>query len=267
LRLLLLGDPVAHSRSPAIHQAAFDASGIAAIYSARRVDGPGCEEVVAAMRAGRLQGGNVTMPHKSTVAGLCDELTRDAARTRAVNTLVARDGVISGHLTDVAGIRRAWDRAGLPAGGPVHLLGNGGAAAAALVALEGRPIVVSARRERAAAELVHRVGVAGEVIAWGQPVPGATVVNATPIGMHGENLPDRVLDAASGLFEMAYGSEATPATTVLRRTGAPVAEGRDMLLAQAMASFTLWTGRPAPEAVMRARLGAVAAAGSDSRVA
>ncbi len=253
MRLVLLGDPVSHSRSPAIHQAALRHLGVAGSYHLCKVDAAGLAEAVADMRAGHLDGANVTMPHKRTAAALCDELSADAARVRAVNTLVRRDGGrIAGHLTDVSGIRRAWQKAALPDEASILLLGAGGAAGAALLAMEGRRISVSARRPGRATKLLKEAGVAGREVPWGAAVPGAVVVNATPLGMHGEPLPAPVLAAAAGLFDMAYGPATTPAVTAFRGVGLPVAAGIDMLVAQAAVSFELWTGRPAPEAVMRA---------------
>ncbi len=254
MRLVLLGDPVAHSRSPAIHQAALDHLGIPGRYEARRVDGAGLAGAVAELRAGTLDGANVTMPHKAAAAALADRSTGDARRAGAVNTLSVAAGEVRGALTDVGGVRRAWQWAGLPDDVPVLVLGAGGAAGAALLALEGRAPAVSARRPDAAAALAARIGVAAEVVGWGEARPGRVVVNATPLGMGGEPLPAGVLDGALGLFDMAYGAEPTPAVAAFRAAGRPAADGLDMLVAQAAESFTIWTGEPAPVEVMRAAL-------------
>ena len=254
MRLAVLGDPVAHSRSPAIHTAALEALGIPGSYVARRVDADGMAAAVAEIRSGDLDGANVTMPHKQRAARLSDRLDPVAARAGAVNTLVrAADGV-AGHLTDVAGIEAAWAEAGLPSEGPVLVLGAGGAAAAALLALEGRPLRVAARTSSRASEMLAAVDVVAEVVPWETAVPGAVVVNATPLGMAGEPLPAGLLDGAAGLFDMAYGGGETPAAARCRAAGLPVADGLDMLLGQAMASFTLWTGVLAPAAAMRTAL-------------
>jgi shikimate dehydrogenase len=86
-------------------------------------------------------------------------------------------------------------------------------------------------------------------------LPGAVVVNATPVGMRGEALPTDLVAASSGLFDMAYGSGPTPAVRLARELGLPVADGPDMLLAQAAASFAIWTGVDPPLDEMRAALG------------
>jgi shikimate dehydrogenase len=251
VKLAVLGDPVAHSLSPVLQQAALDACGIAGEYRALRVDEAGMAEAVDDIRRGVLDGANVTMPHKARALALADDAVEVARRAGAVNTLVRVTGRVIGHNTDIVGVQTGWRWGRLPDEGPVLVLGAGGAAAAAVLALEGRDVTVAARRPGVAEELLARLGVAGRAADLSSPVPGAVVVNATPIGMRGEDLPDAILRGASGLFDMAYGPAPTPAVQWARRQGIPVVAGPDMLLAQAMASFRLWTGRPAPEAAMR----------------
>ncbi len=252
MKLAVLGSPVAHSLSPVIHNAALDASGIPGRYTARDVDREGLVAAIEELRAGALDGANVTMPHKSAAFGLCDRAEAHGRRAGAVNTLVTVGGAVVGHNTDVRGIRTAWVWAGLAPEGPVLVLGAGGAAAAAVLALEDRPLTLSARRPEAASSLLGALGVNGRVAEFGTPVPGATVVNATPLGMGGEELPEPVLARCAGLFEMAYGAGPTPAERAVAAASGPVSSGVDMLLAQAAAAFRLWTGREPPLEAMRA---------------
>ena len=253
MKLLIFGDPVEHSLSPVIMGAALRRAGIAGSYGRRRVDAAGMREGAAQIRDGRLDGANVTMPHKRLAAELCDRLTPQAERCGVANTLWRRDGLLHGHTTDPDGVTFAWEDARLPNDAPVLVLGAGGAAAAALLALEGRELRVSARRPQAAAALaggpVEGVGTAE----WGRPVPGAVVVNATPLGLAGESLPEAVLEEAAGLFEMNYGHGPTPAMRTVREAGRPVATGEMMLVGQAVTGFRIWTGVsvPAP-ALLRA---------------
>jgi len=251
LKLAVLGDPVAHSLSPRLHNAALRAAGIEGTYEARRVDAGGMAAAIEEIRTGELDGANVTMPHKRLAAGLVDEVGSEAARAGSVNTLALRGASVVGESTDIEGIRLAWR--GLP-DGPALILGGGGAAAAALLALEGRPLVVSARSSSAAARLIEQTGVAADVAEWGSPVPGAVIVNATPLGMAGESLPSGLLEVATGLFDMPYGAAPTEAVKRARSLGIPALEGVEMLLAQAARSFELWTGVAAPVAAMRAVL-------------
>ncbi|MDH3606650.1 MAG: hypothetical protein OER12_06610 [Acidimicrobiia bacterium] len=248
LKLALLGDPVGHSLSPRLHAAALQATGLEGEYVARRVDADGLADAVAEIRDGRLHGANVTMPHKRLAAELADTRGSDAQRADSVNTLLSVDGVVHGESTDVEGIRRAW---GPLSDGGVLILGAGGAAAAAVLALEGRPLAVSARRPERAHRMLERTGVAGTVVEWGIGLPGRVVVNATPLGMGREGLSDRVIEQASGLFEMPYGADPTHAATRAKALGLPVVEGLEMLVAQAALSFEIWTGLSAPIDAMR----------------
>ena len=237
-------------RSPALHRAALASVGLRGSYEARRVDASGLERAIAELRSGSLDGANVTMPHKQLAATLADRCADVATRAGAVNTLVRVGREVVGHNTDVAGILHAAQARRLPAG-PVLVLGAGGAAAAALLAFEGRPIFVSARRADRAAELIVSTGVDAHAVPWGTSVPQALLVNASAVGMEGEALPLDDLEAHSGLLDMPYASGATPASTAMRAAGRPVADGPDMLLGQAAAAFRLWTGMQPDEAEMR----------------
>ncbi|MDF1597655.1 MAG: shikimate dehydrogenase [Acidimicrobiia bacterium] len=245
----VIGDPVAHSLSPAIHQAAFDELGIDAGYTAIRVDAAGLPAILDDLRTGRFSGVNVTMPHKHRAFELADRVEGDAMRAEAVNTLVHVDGAVVGLSTDIPAIRQVWSRRNLPTGS-VLILGAGGAAAAALVALGEREIFISARSKSRLAGLLDRLAVPATIVPWATSVPGAVVVNATPLGMHNETLPTGLVAQSDGVFDMAYGLLPTPAVIAARTLGLPAADGLDMLVAQAALSFEAWSGRPAPFDVM-----------------
>lgn len=248
LRLAVLGDPVARSRSPVMHTAALEHVGIDGAYLARQVDLGGFELACTEIRSGRLDGANVTMPYKRDALRLADAASAEAAHAGAANTLSRSDAGLQADNTDVGGILDVWARRALPDEGPILVLGTGGAAAAALVALQQRSLRVSGRRPEAAEALVFALGIEAMVVPWGNAVEGSVLVNATPLGMRGESLPDAVLGGAEALFDMAYGAEPTPATR--RMEGRPVADGIDLLVAQAARSFEIWTGQQAPRTVM-----------------
>lgn len=253
MKLAVLGDPVSHSRSPAIHNAALSQAGISGVYEARRVDAAGVQDAFDELRSGVLAGFNVTMPHKGLAAELCDVLDADASVAGSVNTVTLIEGAVWGFSTDIGGVRDVWGE--LPATGPILVLGAGGAAAAASVALAGRPMYIAARRFGAGTDLGRALGERGLAIEvgevrWGVPAVGAVVVNCTPVGMHGEEIPTDVLALSSGLLDMAYASGATPAVETMRRMGLPVVEGLDLLVSQAARSFRIWTGLVPPLAAM-----------------
>ncbi len=244
--LAVLGSPVSHSLSPVMHTAGLRALGLPGRYIAVEVDEAGMRRHAELIRSEVMTGANITMPHKRVAARLSDVLTETAERAGAVNTWYHRDGRLCGHTTDVHGVREVIARRSLPTSS-ILILGSGGAAASALVACDGMEVNVSARSDEKATRLVEGSGVEARVMKWGVPVPGALVVNATPIGMYGELLPHDVVVGASGLFDMTYGTVPSPALLEARRNGVPTADGIDLLAAQAEESFHIWTGRRPPE--------------------
>ncbi|NNC75427.1 MAG: hypothetical protein HKN93_07930 [Acidimicrobiia bacterium] len=232
--------------------AALAATGIEGTYDAIQVDAAGMGTMVARLHHGKLDGANITMPHKRLARLLADEVRSLAQRTGAVNTYSVDDGKVIGDNTDVAGFIDASDWAGIPDDAPLLILGAGGAAAAALVAFEDRRVHLSARRPAAARALARRVGVDTTEVTWGEAVPNTVVVNCTPLGMRGENLPGGVLEQAAGYIESVYGSGPTPAQQAAEDAGVPCATGLDLLVAQGARSFTIWTGFEAPVGAMKA---------------
>ena len=160
----IIGDPVTHSRSPAIHNAAFRAVGLDWVYVAFPVATGAGEEAVRAGRVLGLAGLNVTMPHKAAAASACDELSDRAATLGVANTIVYRpDGTVAGDVTDGEGFVRALAEHGVDAAGRrVLVIGAGGAARAITLALAdaGAGVTVSARREDAALEVATLVNTA-----------------------------------------------------------------------------------------------------------
>ncbi|MDP9494410.1 MAG: hypothetical protein M3P87_04135 [Actinomycetota bacterium] len=250
IRLALLGDPVDHSRSPAIHRAALASLGLSGSYEARRSGQAGLNAAIDELKDGALDGINVTMPLKAMAAAAADRLTDLAARSGSVNTLRARDRQAEGHSTDAAAMRTVLQGPRFDETAPVLVLGAGGAAAAVLTAIEGRTVYLGARRDRAAQVLAKAAGYDVVVVPFEEPVPGAIVVNATPIGMNGELLPPGMVEGASGLVDLAYGHTDPPSTVLARAIGLPVVDGIEFLARQAYESFMWWTGREAPLEVM-----------------
>jgi shikimate dehydrogenase len=250
LRLAVLGDPIDHSRSPAIHNAAMRHLGIEGRYEARRAGSAELSQAVAELRSGSLQGINVTMPLKEEAARLADILSAEASKSGSVNTLRHRDGSVEGHSTDVIASRLAVSDDRFEASAPIFILGSGGVAAAVLVGAAGRVVFLSARNLERAASLADRVGAEVGLVPFGTGVAGALLVNATPVGMSGEPLPKAILRPASGLVDLVYGDEPTATVSQARESGLPVMDGIEFLVLQAVASFEWWTGRLAPVEVM-----------------
>jgi shikimate dehydrogenase len=256
----VIGDPVAHSLSPTLHNAAFETLGLDWVYVAFPVPRGRGADAVAAVPALGLAGFNVTMPHKEDVAGACHELTADAAALRSVNTVVALpDGRTLGDSTDGPGFLDALadDAIGI-SGQSVLVLGAGGAARAIVLALgrAGAAVTVAARRPDVA-EAAAALAPGGRALPIGavDPSPFAVVVNATPLGMSGgDALPvdPESLHGGHAVVDLVYHPADTPLLTAARAQGATAVNGLGMLLHQAARSFTQWTGQPAPIGAMRA---------------
>src|SRR5687767_1262509 len=191
----LLGHPVAHSLSPAMHNAAFAALGLPHHYETRDVEAERLEDFVDALRKDDVLGANVTIPHKERALRYVEEAGKDARRVGAVNTIVRRGARLTGENTDVYGFERAISESPsgekLFAGGTVLLLGAGGAGrACALVLLErGNQVHVASRTRARAEQLAAGIEVDGrrpKAVRWPTSDDLAAVdavVNATPLGL------------------------------------------------------------------------------------
>ncbi len=251
-RAAVIGHPVAHSRSPRMHNAAYAALGLDWEYDALDVAPDDLEEFVRALPAGDLVGVNVTIPHKMQVLQLCGSLSAEARRAGSVNTIVVGgDGRLHGDSTDGRGLLWAI---GETDPGAALVLGAGGSARAAVAALQdaGWLVAVSARRPEAASQL----GV--EVVPWPPVDLPELVVNATPIGQAGDlvSLPldPALLRPGQTVVDLAYRGDGLP-TALARageRAGARAVDGLDVLVGQGLLAFELLTGVSPPVDVMRA---------------
>ncbi len=244
----VIGKPVSHSRSPELHNRAFEALGIDYVYLKFPVED--LDEFLANADGIGIEGFSVTIPHKVEIVKRLSRLTAEAEQTGAVNTVFREGGGWVGDNTDVHGIRRAL--AGFDTQGwKVVILGTGGAARAAVAALEGaQSITLLSRRQKPGA------------LRWSREVrldrldriadyDCDLLINATPVGMApGE---DRCLVegpiGAAVVFDMVYNPAETRLLQAAAGQGKRTISGKKMFLAQAGRQFEIWTGRPAPEEV------------------
>jgi shikimate dehydrogenase len=287
----VIGHPVRHSLSPALHNAAYAALGLDWVYVAFPVPAGQGGAAVAAMRTLDLAGLSVTMPHKADVVGGLDRLGPTAARLGVVNTIswtTSTEGPeLEGDSTDGAGFLDALrgDDGFDPAGRRCVVLGAGGAARSVCLALaEARAasIHVVARRGSAAQECAALAAPVGTAVALtsdpGSKSPGSKsradlaeaigaaelIVNATPVGMSlGDGLPfgldPAVLNRGQFVADLIYAPARTPLLAAARARGASTANGLGMLIHQAARQIAVWTGCPAPlEAMSAAALAALA---------
>ena len=247
-RLVLLGHPVGHSLSPRIQNAALRSAGIPLEYVALDVPpaslDAALDDIVAAGAAG-----NVTIPHKEAVAERAS-LTTLARRVGAVNTFWVESGVLQGHNTDVHGFD-ATVRAllGGPPRGIVAVLGAGGAAAAVLTAIEGwhaAAALVHARTAARAETLCARFPRVARPVGSVQEAvrDAALVVNATPIGLHGDEHPAPLdlIPAGAAIVDLVYRRGGTAWSRAARERGHHASDGLPMLIEQGAAAFEQWFG-------------------------
>ncbi len=257
-RLAVLGHPVSHSRSPAMHSAALAALGLASEWSYEAIDlAPDeFEPRVRAMAAGEFAGANVTVPHKGAALSLADTLSETAREIGAANTLSFEAGEIHAANTDAQGL---LDALPLPPGGRRTLvLGAGGAARAAVWALvrEGAEVDVWNRTGLRAEHLCDELG--GTPVAVTDQATYELIVNTTTAGMGGENpfaeLPFESSGFAAGqtVVDLVYGERPSQLLAAAKAAGATVVDGTEVLVRQGGLSLRIWTGCEPPLEAMRA---------------
>lgn len=276
LTLGILGWPVAHSRSPAMHGAAIQALGLDATYARFAVPPGRLAAAVEGLRALGVHGANVTLPHKEAVLPLLDEVDAPARAIGAVNT-IARDGErLLGSNTDAPGLVRSLVEAGVSLDDSrVVVLGAGGAARAAVVGLAdagASQLVVAARRPAQAEELLRGVGPAlGSTEARASELGTALkdafasatlLVQATSATLDGrvgaqafaDALPMAALADSCVVTDLVYTPRRTTVLAAAEARGLLTVHGLGMLLFQGVIAFERWTGAAAPVEVMRAAL-------------
>ena len=253
----IIGSPIRHSLSPALHNAGFAASGIDWVYTAFEVESGGARAALDAMRIFGFGGLSVTMPHKEDVAGIVDELDPAAAALRSVNTVVPiGGGRLKGYSTDGAGFLASLVAEAVDVEGQRVCVLGGGAAARAIVDSLSRAgaaaiSVVNRSHERAAIAAALADGI-GEV---GDPIDIANcdiLVNATSIGMGSNELPcdPALLHEGQVVADIVYHPRSTALLAAARNREARVVEGLGMLVHQAVVQQQLWTGITVDAAVM-----------------
>jgi len=253
----ILGDPVAHTLSPAMHNAAFRVLGLPAVYVALRCPPPDVAGLIRALcHAGG--GGNVTVPHKEAAAESVDRPEPAVERLGACNTFWGDDGATVGDNTDVPGLLAALDDLEPPPG-PWLVIGTGGGARAVAGGARerGAPIAVASRsadRRRRLEDWARKLDVGID-----EPERCTTIVNTTPLGLsRGDPLPLAAppKDAVVAL-DMVYARGETPWTRAMRAAGLRAVDGRGMLVAQGAEALERWfPGVRAPVEVMRAAVDA-----------
>lgn len=280
LRFAVIGSPVAHSRSPAMHTAAYRALGLPHVYEKIETSAEELPARIAALRDGTFAGLNVTVPHKTQVLPLVDAIDPSAGATGAANTLVrASDGAVRAYNTDAPALRDELVRlaSGEPArfqGRSALVLGSGGAARAAIFALGllrvGRVIVRARKEKKELAQVLEASGSPAALSFEPLATPGpeledlVAIVQATTAGMDGSSVGGDVVAEAVDwrtvpsdcvVYDVVYAPPRTPLVARAQARGLATDSGLGMLVGQGALAFELWLGVKPPRDVMRAALG------------
>jgi shikimate dehydrogenase len=264
----IIGDPVEHSLSPVMHNAAFKELGLNIVYVAFNVTKNGLADAISGARSLGLLGLNVTMPHKNAVIKHLDETDSATKAIGAVNTILNERGKLFGYNTDGKGAMVALQENGVdPEEKKLVLLGAGGAAKAIAfqAAQEAEELVIvnrTAEKAKQLAELLHKQ--------FGTKITGTTLsdevlkkeletadilVNATSIGMHPDinvsPVPAELLHSGLCVMDIVYNPLETRLLKDAKSVGASVVSGLEMLLYQGAVAFEIWTNCPAPVDVMK----------------
>ena len=264
----VIGDPIEHTLSPTIHNAAFNHLNLDFVFLAFRVKAADLEKAIQGMRGLGIHGLNVTMPHKSTVISFLDEVDPIVKFLGSANTILNNDGRLSGFNTDGVGALKALRENGVELSGKkVLLIGAGGAAKAIAFSLaeEVGELVVLNRTSEKAKELAAVLGQRFGKKVVGGPLSSDTIqknlrdsdilINATKVGMHPRENQTMVepqwLRSDLTVMDIVYNPIETRLAKDAKAVGAKVINGVEMLIYQGAASFELWTSRSAPIEVMR----------------
>lgn len=267
----VMGWPIAHSLSPVLQNAAIEEAGLDYVYISLPVPPEKLKEAVAGLRAMQFTGWNVTIPHKQAIMAELDAVDEDARIIGAVNTVVNRDGHLTGYNTDCIGFMQPLAQQGfLPKGKEATILGAGGAARAVIWGLlraKVKRITLGVRNPAKAARLAEEFAAYGEiqVLHWEDSAFAEhlavtdLLVNTTPLGMypHVEGMPPvdwTKLKKDALVYDIIYTPERTRFLNEAQAHGHAIINGEGMLAGQGAAAFTLWTGVAPDLALMKRAL-------------
>lgn len=274
IRLGIFGWPVAHSKSPRMHESAARALGIALRYERFEVAPNELAGAIRLAHEGGIDGYNLTVPHKEAIMTLIDEIAPGASAIGAVNTVVREDGRYVGHNTDAPGLVKSLEEAGVQVDGArVVVVGAGGAARAAVVGLSDAGadgITVLSRRPEQSEGLCNSLAAHVECSLEAAPLSEASwyfdtatlLVQATSAtlesnphaGDFAASLPIDALPAEAAVVDMVYKPLETAVLARARQRGLTSVDGLGMLLHQGAIAFQMWTGYKPPLEVMRSAL-------------
>ncbi|MDE1763499.1 MAG: shikimate dehydrogenase [Thaumarchaeota archaeon] len=263
----VIGDPIDHSLSPALHNASFGFLRLDCTYIAYRIPKGELDASIADLKKIGIAGFNVTIPHKVDMMRLLDEADYECKTVGATNTVVNTDGRLKGYNTDVEGFLDPIRKKNIDCrDSDVLVIGSGGAARAIVAGFakeKARKITITNRTQENAENIVkfaRQIGTESEYVDLARAGDIASsfklIVNATSVGLKGMGLPisTKNITKNSIVYDIVYMPVETPLIQQAKEQGATIIYGWEMLLAQAMKSFEIWIGRPAPYEAMKLTL-------------
>lgn len=263
----LFGNPAGHSLSPVMHNAAFEANSVDAVYLA--FDTEDINSAIHSLKTLNIKGASITIPHKISVMPHLDVIDDLAKKIGAVNTVIFSNGKLTGYNTDGTGASRALKNAGFYSiGSTVLIIGNGGSARAIAYTLldEGASVIIAGRNMNNVQTLVNDLSIHYKN-ADSMDISGINrsflsgidaVINTTPVGMTPDNetspLPGGIFSEKNFVFDIVYNPDETVMLQDAERAGCKTVKGLEMLLFQGARQFELWTGQDAPVDKMRKAL-------------
>jgi shikimate dehydrogenase len=266
----IIGDPIDHSLSPAMHNAAFKSVGLNCVYIAFRVPKGELEVSLGSLRATNISGFNVTIPHKVGIIPYIDELDPSAKKANAVNTVHCIEGTFKGYNTDVEGFIEPLHKRRVSFNGmKILLIGSGGAARAIIAALSNEigisHIIIANKTRKNADELISmasNLGLSANFTGMEDlgehALKSDLIINSTPSGMNDEQsiVDYEHIGKNSIVYDIVYSPMVTNLIEQAKNARATVIYGYEMLLAQGSKAFEIWTGITAPlEAMKKALFG------------
>ncbi len=266
----LLGDPVEHSFSPLIHNAAFAQKGLDFAYVAFRVEQSRIESAVKGIRALNIRGASITIPHKVSVVRYVDHLEPVAKQIGSINTIVNDKGTLKGYNSDGTGALKAFQDRDMDLDGKtVLVLGSGGAARAITFTLgmkapikelfiagilEKEVFALSGDLQKVT-NITVRADILEDRFFETHALAADVLINCTPVGMYPDigssPVPSDFLQRNMAIFDVVYNPPKTKLLRDAERAGCTTISGLEMFINQAVVQFELWTGEKAPEEVMR----------------
>ena len=247
-KFLVIGNPIDHSLSPALHNYWIKNNSINATYEKQKLDESGLEQLILEVKEKKINGINVTVPFKKTIIPYLDELSLEAERTQSVNTIYLKDNKVIGHNTDIVGFKTSIEKSEYSLENKrVLILGAGGVVPSIIFALtKMKPLKITiTNRTKEKAENLKKLFKDIEIIEWGKALDFDMIINATSLGLKKEDNLNINFTSTSGdkfFYDVIYNPSETNFLKIGKNLGKKTLNGKLMFIYQALSAFHIWHG-------------------------